>query len=205
MNLRGTLFVWNSALSLLSGYGAYYVILDLWRQLFSSHGVSLNLLCDVSPYNHPSAWIIVVFNLTKVVEWGDTVFLILRKRPVKIMSLHVFHHLCTMVYCLHATFFSFRSDSSGIFFSGMNLFVHFVMYGYWALLPSLSFLRSVGFLVTILQTTQMLLGLAAILGVLYQCPMAWTLNWHGLLFALGMYGVYLYLFFSLTTEKIKSR
>ena len=60
---------------------------------------------------------IAAFNGTKCLEWVDTVFLILRKR--RVIFLHWFHHLATFLYCWHATIYSWRADSSGLWFAGM--------------------------------------------------------------------------------------
>ena len=86
-----------------------------------------------------------------------------------------------------------------------DLFVHFLMYSYYAAtsLQMFSWLRRTGFLLTILQTLQMIVGLAVILTSLFSCQFAWQRNWHGLLFALGMYSVYFWLFFKLIFEKFR--
>jgi len=194
-DLKGVLFVWNSTLSVLSGIGAFYT----WRDLFWPLVVG-GSLCNTSIYEHSSSWYLIFFNLTKAVEWGDTVFLVLRHK--RLGFLHLFHHLCTMLYCLHATLYSVHADGSGVVFGGMNMFVHFLMYGYWALLPSVPKLRRFGFLITLLQTTQMVVGLLTVLWCTLMCPLSWQNNWHGDLFALGMYFVYFYLFFQLASQKV---
>ena len=117
--------------------------------------------------------------------------------------LHVFHHLVTMLYCLHATIYSVSADATGIFFCGVNLFVHTLMYGYYALVAlGLASLKGYGFILSILQTMQMVLGIVVILTANWSCPSSWNSNWHGQLFAFGMYAVYLYLFFDLTWKKL---
>ncbi len=84
----------------------------------------------------------------------------------------------------------------------MNLLVHTLMYGYWAVLPYVPFLRRFGFLITLLQLTQMVVGVAVTLAVTFGCPRSWSANWHGCVFALGMYAVYMYLFSLLVIEKM---
>ena len=116
--------------------------------------------------------------------------------------LHLFHHLVTYLYCLHATLFSFRADASGIYFCAMNLLVHALMYGYWAVLPTVPFLRRFGFVITLLQLLQMTVGVVLTLTVTFSCPRSWSVNWHGCIFALGMYAVYFYLFLLLVVEKL---
>lgn len=157
-------------------------------------------LCSLDVFAHPSMRLVLIFNFTKALEWVDTLFLVLRKKPLGF--LHLFHHITTMLYCLHGSVYSFDADSSGIYFCAMNLVVHTVMYGYWALLPRVPALRSMGFVVTLMQTAQMFVGIFVVVAVFFKCPMAWQRNWHGLLFCFGMYAVYLYLFFQLTMEKL---
>lgn len=143
----------------------------------------------------------LLFNLTKPLEWIDTLFLLLKKRDLGF--LHLFHHLTTMLYTLHATLFSFQADGSGIWFCGMNLAVHTFMYGYWAVLPYFGFLRKFGVLITLLQFVQMVFGVAVGLYVTFACPRSWQMNWHGDVFSLLMYAVYFYLFLDLLLQKSK--
>jgi hypothetical protein len=76
------------------------------------------------------------------------------------------------------------------------------MYGYWAVLPHASFLRRFGFVITLLQLSQMVVGVGLTLAVTFSCPRSWSSNWHGCVFALGMYAVYFYLFLLLVIEKL---
>ena len=81
------------------------------------------------------------------------------------------------------------------------------MYGYYALvsIPAFKFVMRFGYLITFLQLAQMVLGLYLTVHVTLFCPLSWTRNWHGDLFALGMYGVYFYLFLQLVVEKLTQR
>lgn len=138
------------------------------------------------------------FNATKILEWVDTVFLILRKKEVGF--LHWFHHLLTFVYCWHATLFSYRSDASGVFFAGMNLFVHFVMYMYYAL-SAAGVKVPYSFVITIMQTAQMVVGVI-LLAWTPACDESWRQNWHGNCIATFMYAIYLWLFAKLLVKKV---
>ena len=91
-----------------------------------------------------------------MLEWIDTIFLILRKK--KILFLHWFHHLVTMLYCWHSTIYSCQVDATGTWFAGINLFVHFIMYGYYGL-TSIGIKLANSFLITLLQFVQMIVGI----------------------------------------------
>jgi hypothetical protein len=67
---------WNAFLALGSAYAAVYVVGDLvfsWPQI-----------CDPALYSqHVSSRWVLIFNLTKALEWVDTLFLVLKKREVR--------------------------------------------------------------------------------------------------------------------------
>ncbi len=71
---------WNAFLSIASGYGAFYVLRDL--------ALAWPDVCDPSVYLHSSARFVLIFNLTKALEWVDTLFLVLKKREVSANSFH---------------------------------------------------------------------------------------------------------------------
>lgn len=194
--LERPLFIWNMFMSLASGY-LFYLLYPLmvdslkWTEedRYCQHG-----LIYASKY----AWIIALFNATKICEWIDTIFLILRKR--KIIFLHWFHHLLTFTYCWHATFYSYRSNNSGLYFCGMNLFVHAIMYFYYAL-AVIKIKLPFSFLITFLQTSQMFIGIYVNLKTI-NCADTWRENWHGLILAGIMYFIYLILFSQLLINKL---
>lgn len=68
------------------------------------------------------------FAFSKIVELGDTIFIVLRRRPLTF--LHVYHHcsvlLCTWYCVTHLA-------SSSRWFITMNAVVHSVMYTYYAI------------------------------------------------------------------------
>ena len=63
--------------------------------------------------------------LTKMLEWIDTLFLVIRKR--KVGFLHWFHHIITYTYCWYASLYSYSADATGIWFAGINLFIHYII------------------------------------------------------------------------------
>jgi len=194
-NLKIPLFAWNIIASLLSGYGAFYTLPMIYTNVINN-GLN-NQVCDITQYNSFAGLIIFIFNVTKMLEWIDTIFLILRKK--NIIFLHWFHHLVTMLYCWHSTIYSCQVDATGTWFAAINLFVHFIMYGYYGL-TSIGIRLANSFLITFIQFFQMIIGIFIIYKGYSLCN--WQENFIGYLFAAFMYSSYLYLFFQILYKKI---
>lgn len=98
------------------------------------------------------AWL---FGLSKVIEFGDTIFVILRKSPL--MFLHWYHHLTVLIY----TWYGIRRLSEFcLWFAGMNYFVHTLMYTYYAFSASgRKFPAFIAQAITLLQMSQMFFGI----------------------------------------------
>jgi elongation of very long chain fatty acids protein 6 len=136
---------------------------------------------------------VMLFIFSKIPELVDTLFIVLRKKPL--IFLHWYHHVTVLLFCWNAYA---TGAGSGLYFVAMNFTVHALMYGYYCL-------QSLGLcpksfpavIITISQIAQMLVGTAV-------CISAWyfTLrdgaschNDMSNLVAGGlMYGSYLYLF-----------
>ena len=132
-----------------------------------------------------------LFIISKVLELGDTLFIVLRKSQLNF--LHWYHHTTALVYCWYSypTLHEF-----GNWFGGMNYLIHTIMYSYYAFrsmglrLPS-----SISKLITVLQIIQMFVGIFLnILSLrkseLFDCEVQ-----HGLAyFGLGIYTTYIILF-----------
>ncbi|VDL66713.1 unnamed protein product [Nippostrongylus brasiliensis] len=63
----------------------------------------------------PASFWACMFAFSKIAELGDTVFLVLRKRPV--IFLHWYHHAVVLVYCWHSGAFIFLSFFFNFLFS----------------------------------------------------------------------------------------
>nr|XP_027193686.1 putative fatty acid elongation protein 4 [Dermatophagoides pteronyssinus] len=94
------------------------------------------------------------FTLSKVPELIDTIFIVLRKRPLR--KLHWIHHTLTLIY----SWFVFGDvPSTARWMVNMNLIVHTLMYSYYAL-TSMGYRlpRPVNITLTSMQIIQMLFG-----------------------------------------------
>ena len=67
------------------------------------------------------------FGLSKVPELGDTIFIILRKRPLTF--LHVYHHCTVLVFSWYV---GAESAQIGRWYCTMNFLIHSLMYCYYA-------------------------------------------------------------------------
>lgn len=187
--LKYVCFLWNLSLSIGSGIGALTVLLCDPRCL-------TQIFLPEAQY-HP--WVrasICIFCLTKAVEFGDTLLLVFRKKPLRF--LHVYHHLTVTLYCWHALKIGV---SFGHLFAFINLLIHCFMYLYYAAAmlqsrhPLLLATRSY---ITVSQTAQMLVGMWLSWTALFYKEGSYTapssLERGNALFALLMYTSYAYLF-----------
>ncbi|XP_045882121.1 elongation of very long chain fatty acids protein 3 [Meles meles] len=158
-NLQGPLILWSLGLAIFSILGA----LRTWGYMATLllRGNLKKTLCFSNFASTPviGFWS-GLFVLSKVIELGDTAFIILRKRPL--IFVHWYHHSSVLVY----TSFGYKSKvSAGGWFMTMNYGVHAIMYIYYTLraakLKSPTWLPM---LITSLQILQMFMG--ATVGVL---------------------------------------
>lgn len=159
-SVRRILVVWNVAMAAFSAWCAMVAIPHyLWGPNGAfAKGVVSSVCSDVKWYStgRPGA-MAVAFTMSKFVELGDTVFLVLRKKPLT--YLHTFHHASTLM--LTWKLFAYRA-STGLVFIAMNAFIHAIMYSYYAgmLFPKIRiFIAPYSQWITSMQITQMAVGI----------------------------------------------
>lgn len=123
-------------------YNFFNIMFNIWLAFrgcqLSGNGLSFfNCNClDRNP-KHYSLYI-DIFILSRIIDFLDTIFFVLRKKHNQITGLHVFHHsMVPLVIYLVATFS--MTPFSG-FLIVMNALVHVIMYGYYylATFPSIA-------------------------------------------------------------------
>lgn len=72
-----------------------------------------------------------MFLLSRLVEWLETIFFVLRKKERQVTKLHVFHHAFVPMICW--TYLKFHPGYTVAFFPLVNTFVHTIMYTYYLL------------------------------------------------------------------------
>ncbi|NXQ18080.1 ELOV6 protein, partial [Peucedramus taeniatus] len=149
-NLRPPLVLWSFSLTLFS----FIAACRIWKQmafLLLTKGFKQSV-CSQSFYVHPVSklWI-YLFALSKFVEMGDTVFIVLRKK--KLIFLHWYHHLSTMIL----SWYGYKMMAAGAGWNAaLNLSVHFATYSYYtATAMGIRVPRSITMLITISQMVQM--------------------------------------------------
>lgn len=192
-NIKKPLFYWNVTLAAFS----FLVCVSLLPHLIHAnlkYGINY-ILC--TPYifydTHIQLWNFL-FCFFKIIELGDTAFIILRKRPLQF--LHWYHHITVLLYCYY-TCSEIRTGTLQHYFSCSNAFVHTIMYTYYAVRAAGVRLHSkIAQAITVLQIAQMFLCLWIIaIGYRnYHSVPGCILHVNSLYYAVAMYGSYAVLF-----------
>ncbi|CAI4221353.1 unnamed protein product [Auanema sp. JU1783] len=148
------LFFWNAGLAIFSILG-FVRMTPEW--FWSWHGNSFAYsVCTASFAQGVTGFWTEQFAMSKVAELVDTGFIVLRKKPL--LFLHWYHHITVLVYTWHA----YKDHTaSGRWFIWMNYGVHALMYSYYALRAlKIRTPKQVAMIITILQISQMVMGVA---------------------------------------------
>lgn len=156
-NLRGLLTLWNSLLAVFSITGFLIMFPPIVQDIINNGYISAVCNSQITDRPFLSLWT-YLFVLSKVVEFGDTVFIVLRKSPLSF--LHWYHHVTVLLYSWYGLA---TRNTAGHWFSSINLGVHAVMYSYYMLKAmGLRIPSSVAKSITILQLTQFVIGLVLV-------------------------------------------
>jgi len=136
---------------------------------------------------------VMLFIFSKIPELIDTLFIVLRKKPL--IFLHWYHHITVLLFCWNAYA---TGAASGLYFVAMNFSVHALMYGYYCL-QSLGMVPKSfpAVLITVSQIAQMIVGTGVCVSswyFTYATEGACHNDFSNLLAGALMYGSYLYLF-----------
>jgi len=151
--LKGPLFIWNLSLGIFSLVGLLRTGPELVMVLSRKNGL-FNSICSKTGMNVPSGAWGLLFTFSKFIELGDTLFIVLRKRPL--VFLQWYHHLATlMVVWTVATLV----EPIVRWYVILNYLVHSLMYPYFAFKTiGIQIPSKVANLITTLQLTQMIVG-----------------------------------------------
>ncbi|NXO81178.1 ELOV6 protein, partial [Sitta europaea] len=191
-SLRAPLVLWSFSLTLFSFIAACR-IWKLMAFLLLTKGFKQSM-CSQSFYVHPVSklWV-YLFALSKLVEMGDTLFIVLRKK--KLIFLHWYHHFFTMLL----SWYGYKTMTSGMGWNAaLNLSIHTVVYCYYTVTAmGIRVPRSIMILITISQILQMTaFAVVNILGFFWKDDKICHVSWPMLLLALGLYTTLLALFYN---------
>ncbi|VDN39380.1 unnamed protein product, partial [Gongylonema pulchrum] len=96
--LRWPLFLWNLSLALFSICGFIRFSEDLIYSLLYK-GAYQSFCYSVHPNDVAAYWACLFF-FSKIVELGDTLFIVLKKKPL--IFLHYYHHAAVLIYAAHS-------------------------------------------------------------------------------------------------------
>lgn len=200
MKLRGALRAWNLMLSIFSIIGflrtAPHLLYYTWQK-----GFYASICAPAEPaYGHGAVGLwTMLFIFSKIPELGDTVFIVLRK--TKLIFLHWYHHVTVLLYCWHS--YATRS-SAGLYFVAMNYGVHSLMYYYYYLTASGKKGISWAGIVTLLQISQMFVGVSICFAIYYYqnfAGLSCDITPNNVLAGWIMYASYFALFIAFALEK----
>uniref|UniRef100_A0A0K0D3T6 Elongation of very long chain fatty acids protein n=1 Tax=Angiostrongylus cantonensis TaxID=6313 RepID=A0A0K0D3T6_ANGCA len=194
LEIDGTLAMWNFMFSLFSAVAASKLVPELFETLRNDGFVGS--YCNNNKFYTDAStgfwgW---AFVMSKAPELGDTMFLILRKRPVIFM--HWYHHALTFVYAA----ITYSEHQAWARWSlALNLIVHTIMYFYFGV-RALKFdtPRPVAKFITTIQIVQFVISCyifahLIIIKTYNQIPDC-AVSWNVLSIGGLMYLSYLYLF-----------
>ena len=188
--IRTRLAIWSAVLAFFSICGAIRTIPELIYYI-NEYGLD-STVCKVGIFDGPLGFWTFLFALSKLLELGDTVFIVLRKQ--KLVFLHWYHHVTVLCY----SWYSYAGNTApGCWFTVLNFTVHSFMYTYYTF-KALRFNipRRINIFITILQIFQMFVGVGINLRsyVIKSSGRECLQSWENLTCGLLMYFSYLVLF-----------
>jgi elongation of very long chain fatty acids protein 6 len=161
-DLRLPLTVWNFVLAAFSIVG-FVVTAPPIFELVGSRGYMGAVCTSYIEERALLAFWCLLFVYSKIFEFGDTLFVVLRKTPLNF--LHWYHHITVLLYSWHGLA---TRNTLGPWFSTMNFGVHSFMYSYY-MFKAMGFKisGSVAKAITVMQLSQMAAGLFLLLSAVW--------------------------------------
>lgn len=153
-NLRFPLTIWSSVMTLFAVVGTIRCLPEFIDILSQPNGFYQSI-CNSSYYKdiRLNVWY-WIFIMLKIIELGDTVFIVLRKKPLT--SLHLVHHSTSLIF----SWFVFGDvPGTARWMVNMNFAIHSFMYGYYTLKAmEYQIPRRIAATITMSQIIQMIIG-----------------------------------------------
>eukprot|EP00933_Yihiella_yeosuensis_P042109 TRINITY_DN3660_c1_g1_i1.p1 TRINITY_DN3660_c1_g1~~TRINITY_DN3660_c1_g1_i1.p1 ORF type:complete len:735 (-),score=161.89 TRINITY_DN3660_c1_g1_i1:306-2510(-) len=118
-----SMVIYNATQVILCAWMVYAAIAEHRRRGFS-------LVCNPSNLAEDGmAFVLHIFYLSKVLDFADTVFMIVKNNWRQVSFLHVYHH--TSIFLLYWLNTNVNTDGDIYFTIVLNGGIHFIMYGYY--------------------------------------------------------------------------
>ena len=155
--LKFILCLWNLKLALFSIITVYKLTPPILNRLYyEGYHETVCLTNQESSYLHqPYGRWVFLFILSKITEFGDTLFLLLRNK--KVHFLHWYHHLITLLFSYVQCILLLETFE---WVTYMNVIVHSFMYTYYAIhIYKPSYVKQFSTCITTIQVMQMFHGM----------------------------------------------
>ncbi|XP_052012555.1 elongation of very long chain fatty acids protein 2 [Apodemus sylvaticus] len=128
LSLRGILTLYNLGITLLSAYMLVELILSSWE---GGYNLQCQNLDSAGEGDVRVAKVLWWYYFSKLVEFLDTIFFVLRKKTNQITFLHVYHHasMFNIWWCV----LNWIPCGQSFFGPTLNSFIHILMYSYYGL------------------------------------------------------------------------
>lgn len=173
--LRLPLAVWSGILAVFSIVCTIRSLPEFYDSIFN-RSFRFSVCNTRFQHDAPTAFWLHIYSFAKLIELGDTVFIVFRKQ--KLIFLHWYHHFTVLIY----SYYGLTADIGVVrYFCNINMFVHALMYTYYTLRALRVYVpKWVNIVITMLQIIQMMVGFYVnIAAVIYQhqghhCPLTPT-------------------------------
>jgi hypothetical protein len=158
--LRFFALIHNAFLVLLSAYMFIGTVSEAINSNFSLWGNGI----VSGEAGQTMARILWIFYASKILEFIDTILIVLKKNDSQLSFLHIYHH--STIFAIWWAVIYFAPGGESYFSAAQNSFVHVLMYSYYLLSslgitvpwkPWITWLQMLQFFLNLLQSTHMLL------------------------------------------------
>ncbi|KAM9101218.1 very long chain fatty acid elongase 2 isoform 1-T1 [Sarcophilus harrisii] len=134
LSLRGILIFYNLGITLLSLYMLVELVLATWE---GGYNLQCQNLVSAGEADIRVARVLWWYYFSKLIEFMDTIFFVLRKKTSQITFLHVYHH--TSMFNIWWCVLNWIPCGQSFFGPTLNSFIHILMYSYYGLsvIPSM--------------------------------------------------------------------
>ncbi|ELU05135.1 hypothetical protein CAPTEDRAFT_214636 [Capitella teleta] len=195
LKLRWILMLYNASLVLLNFHIFYELLTASWRLGYSYSCQQVEYSRDPDEMRIASAlwW----YYISKLVEFLDTVFFILRKKNSQVSFLHVYHHVT--MFPLWWVGVKWVAGGQSFFGAMMNSFIHVIMYTYYGLSglgPSFQKYLWWKRYLTRVQLVQFVVGMAhAAQSIYVGCTFPLWMQWSLIVYGLSILSLFLNFYF----------